>query len=69
MRTKTRNLNVRNVAVVIDFVAMKLLSPLLFFPVELKKRLQKSEEKGDTAEEAKLCNAIGEKYSQEGMQH
>ena len=59
MRTKTRNLNVRNVAVMIDFVAMKLLSLLL---LELKKRLQKSEEKRDAAEEAKLCNAIGGKY-------
>lgn len=35
-------------------------------PPELKKRLEKAREKGDTAEESKLCNAIGEKHFQTG---
>ena len=35
-------------------------------PPELKKRLEKAQEKGDTAEESKLCNAIGEKHFQTG---
>ena len=35
--------------------------------VELYKRRQKAQEQGDIAEEAKLCNAIGELCSQNGV--
>jgi len=32
----------------------------------LKRRRQKAQDKGDLAEEAKLCNTIGEAYVQKG---
>ena len=34
---------------------------------ELQKRKRKAQDQGDIAEEAKLCNAIGELYSQNGV--
>ena len=34
---------------------------------ELQKRRQKAQDQGDITEEAKLCNAIGELYSQNGV--
>lgn len=37
-----------------------------FLRPELKKRVQKAQDKGDLGEESKLCNAIGEKYFQIG---
>ena len=39
---------------------------VLFGAVELKKRQEKAQEKGDTVEESKICNAIGERYFQNG---
>ena len=36
------------------------------FDVELNKRKLKAQEKGDLAEEAKLCNAVGELLSHYG---
>lgn len=35
--------------------------------LELQKRKRKAQDQGDIAEEAKLCNAIGELYSQNGV--
>ena len=34
--------------------------------VELHKRRQKAQDQGDIAEEAKLCNAIGDLYAEMG---
>ena len=35
----------------------------------LKARRKKAQDNGDIAEEAKLCNSIGEMYSQDGMDY
>ena len=36
---------------------------------ELLKRRQKAQDQGDIAEEAKLCNAIGDLYAEIGRSH
>lgn len=43
-----------------------ILKPYYWFDLELNKRKIKAQEKGDLAEEAKLCNAVGELLFQYG---
>lgn len=42
------------------------MKPYYWFDLELNKRKIKAQEKGDLAEEAKLCNAVGELLFQYG---